>query len=226
MIAKNWEEAKKQVNEWKSSGLTVVFTNGCFDILHRGHVEYLSDAKACGNKLVLALNSDSSVQKLKGDPRPIQNQEDRTVILDALESVDMVVVFDQDTPAEIIQTLLQENNSQDQSVYLQVTRGTASYRDHSFPETIQATVFIMVNSLHTVNIEKLKQGVCAISLDDIRWQACNIKATALLANVMLRQQATEKACAEAILIRNGFATEGAATSKAVSDSQQNNSISN
>ncbi len=106
MIAKNWEEAKKQVDEWKSSGLTVVFTNGCFDILHRGHVEYLSDAKACGNKLVLALNSDSSVQKLKGDPRPIQNQEDRTVILDALESVDMVVVFDQDTPAEIIQTLL------------------------------------------------------------------------------------------------------------------------
>ena len=106
MIAKNLEEAKKQVDEWKSSGLTVVFTNGCFDILHRGHVEYLSDAKACGNKLVLALNSDSSVQKLKGDPRPIQNQEDRAIILDALESVDLVVVFDQDTPAEIIQTLL------------------------------------------------------------------------------------------------------------------------
>ena len=106
MIAKNWEEAKNQVDEWKSSGLTVVFTNGCFDILHRGHVEYLSDAKACGDKLVLALNSDSSVLKLKGDPRPIQNQEDRTIILNALESVDLVVVFDQDTPAEIIQTLL------------------------------------------------------------------------------------------------------------------------
>ncbi|MCH7764178.1 MAG: D-glycero-beta-D-manno-heptose 1-phosphate adenylyltransferase [Candidatus Marinimicrobia bacterium] len=106
MIAKNWEEAKKQVDEWKSSGLTVVFTNGCFDILHRGHVEYLSDAKACGNKLVLALNSDSSVQKLKGNPRPIQNQEDRAIILIALESVDLVVVFDQDTPFKIIQTLL------------------------------------------------------------------------------------------------------------------------
>lgn len=112
---------------------------------------------------------------------------------------------------EIIQTLLQENASQDQSVYLQVTRGTASYRDHSFPETIHATVFIMVNSLHAASIEKLKQGVCAISLDDIRWQACNIKATALLANVMLRQQATEKNCAEAILIRDGVATEGAAS---------------
>lgn len=106
MIAKNWEEAKKRVNEWKSSGQAVVFTNGCFDILHRGHVEYLSDAKACGDKLVLALNSDDSVQKLKGNPRPIQNQEDRAIILDALESVDLVVVFDQETPAEIIQTLL------------------------------------------------------------------------------------------------------------------------
>ncbi len=106
MIAKNWEKAKKQVDEWKLSGLTVVFTNGCFDILHRGHVEYLSDAKACGDKLILALNGDSSVQKLKGDPRPIQNQEDRAIILNALESVDMVVVFDQETPAEIIQILL------------------------------------------------------------------------------------------------------------------------
>jgi len=112
---------------------------------------------------------------------------------------------------EVIQTLMQENESQDQSVYLQITRGSASYRDHSFPESIQPTVFIMVNSLHAVNVEKLKQGVCAITLDDIRWKACNIKATALLANVMLRQQATEKNCAEAILIREGIATEGAAS---------------
>ncbi len=112
---------------------------------------------------------------------------------------------------EVIQTLLQENDAQDQSVYLQVTRGVASYRDHSFPQSTQATVFIMVNSLHAADVETLKQGACAISLDDIRWQACNIKATALLANVMLRQQATEKDCAEAILIRGGFATEGAAS---------------
>ena len=106
MIAKNWIEANKQVDKWKSTGLKVVFTNGCFDILHRGHVEYLTDAKACGDKLITALNSDSSVRGLKGDFRPIQNQDDRAAILDALVSVDLVVVFDEDTPAKIIQTLL------------------------------------------------------------------------------------------------------------------------
>ena len=106
MIANNWDEAKKQVDDWKLSGQKIVFTNGCFDILHRGHVEYLTEAKACGDKLVTALNSDSSVCGLKGDPRPIQSQEDRAVILDALESVDLVVIFDQETPAEIIKTLL------------------------------------------------------------------------------------------------------------------------
>jgi len=94
------------VEEWKSSGNTIVFTNGCFDILHRGHVEYLKEAKACGDRLVLALNSDHSVQLLKGASRPIQTQEDRAIILDALESVDLVVVFDQETPTEIIRTLL------------------------------------------------------------------------------------------------------------------------
>ena len=106
MIAKNWIEANKQVDKWKLTGLKVVFTNGCFDILHRGHVEYLTDAKECGDKLVTALNSDSSVRGLKGDFRPIQNQDDRAAILDALASVDLVVVFDEDTPAEIIKTLI------------------------------------------------------------------------------------------------------------------------
>jgi len=106
MITKNWNDAKKQVDKWKSTGLKVVFTNGCFDILHRGHVEYLTDAKACGDKLVTALNSDSSVRGLKGDFRPIQNQDDRAAILDALASVDLVVVFDEETPAEIVKNLI------------------------------------------------------------------------------------------------------------------------
>ena len=106
MIAKNWIEANKQVDKWKLTGLKVVFTNGCFDILHRGHVEYLTDAKACGDKLVTALNSDSSVRGLKGDFRPIQNQDDRAAILDALASVDLVVIFDEETPAEIVKTLI------------------------------------------------------------------------------------------------------------------------
>ena len=106
MIENNWDEAKKQIYDWKLSGQKIVFTNGCFDILHRGHVEYLTEAKACGDKLVTALNSDSSVRSLKGEARPIQSQEDRAVILDALESVDLVVIFDQETPAKIIKSLL------------------------------------------------------------------------------------------------------------------------
>jgi len=106
MIAQDWNEAKSQVNIWKGEGLKVVFTNGCFDILHRGHVEYLADAKACGDKLILALNSDRSVRELKGDSRPIQNQEDRAAILDALKSIDLVVVFDEDTPADIVKMLV------------------------------------------------------------------------------------------------------------------------
>lgn len=106
MIAQDWNEAKSQVDTWKGEGLKVVFTNGCFDILHRGHVEYLADAKACGDKLILALNSDRSVRELKGDSRPIQNQEDRAAILDALKSIDLVVVFDEDTPADIVKMLV------------------------------------------------------------------------------------------------------------------------
>ncbi|HJL63896.1 MAG TPA: D-glycero-beta-D-manno-heptose 1-phosphate adenylyltransferase, partial [Candidatus Marinimicrobia bacterium] len=106
MIAKDWNEAKAQVDDWKAKGLKVVFTNGCFDIIHRGHVEYLADTKACGDRLVLALNSDRSTRELKGDLRPIQNEDDRAAILDALSSIDMVVVFDEDTPADIVKTLI------------------------------------------------------------------------------------------------------------------------
>lgn len=112
---------------------------------------------------------------------------------------------------EVLHVLLDENPGEDQSVYLQVSRGVAPTRDHSFPAQTVATVFIMVNPLKAVAKDLLKQGVFAITLDDIRWRACNIKATALLANTLLRQQATEAGAAEAILIRDGFATEGAAS---------------
>lgn len=82
---------------------TIVFTNGCFDILHVGHVRYLQQAKALGKYLVVGVNSDASVQRLKGPHRPIQNENDRAEILAALASVDYVVLFEQDTPEELIQ---------------------------------------------------------------------------------------------------------------------------
>ncbi|MFH1853779.1 MAG: D-glycero-beta-D-manno-heptose 1-phosphate adenylyltransferase [Candidatus Omnitrophota bacterium] len=83
----------------------IVFTNGCFDILHPGHVDYLSKAKALGDILIVGLNSDSSVRKLKGKCRPITPQNDRARVLSALESVDFVVIFSEPTPIRLIKAL-------------------------------------------------------------------------------------------------------------------------
>ncbi|MDD4908407.1 MAG: D-glycero-beta-D-manno-heptose 1-phosphate adenylyltransferase, partial [Candidatus Omnitrophica bacterium] len=84
---------------------SIVFTNGCFDILHYGHVKYLQEAKNTGNILVVAVNSDSSVKKLKGPSRPIVGQKNRTRVLSALESVDFVTIFSEDTPLKLIKLL-------------------------------------------------------------------------------------------------------------------------
>jgi D-beta-D-heptose 7-phosphate kinase/D-beta-D-heptose 1-phosphate adenosyltransferase len=84
----------------------VVFTNGCFDILHRGHVDYLAKAKSLGDVLIVGLNADDSVRKLKGDARPIVEQEDRAAVLAALASVDYVCVFEEETPAELIRAIV------------------------------------------------------------------------------------------------------------------------
>ena len=83
----------------------IVFTNGCFDILHRGHVEYLQKAKELGDLLILGLNSDLSVKRLKGENRPINNEEDRAIVLSALECVDFIIIFDEDTPFELLKNL-------------------------------------------------------------------------------------------------------------------------
>jgi len=86
--------------------LTLVFTNGCFDLLHPGHVEYLVQARALGDLLVVGLNSDDSVRRLKGTRRPLVAEEDRATVLAGLRSVDAVTVFDEDTPLELIRELL------------------------------------------------------------------------------------------------------------------------
>ena len=98
-------EAKNRIQEWQSDGEIVVFTNGCFDLLHRGHIEYLTEAKGLGSKLIIGLNGDVSVRKLKGINRPIQLEHDRAVILDALQVVDAVVIFSEETPLELIREL-------------------------------------------------------------------------------------------------------------------------
>ncbi|RXK07747.1 bifunctional heptose 7-phosphate kinase/heptose 1-phosphate adenyltransferase [Halarcobacter ebronensis] len=99
---KSFVQIEKTVKRLRNQGKSVVFTNGCFDILHKGHVSYLNTAKSFGDILILGLNSDKSVKRLKGKNRPINTQDDRAYILSALECVDYVVIFDEDTPYELI----------------------------------------------------------------------------------------------------------------------------
>jgi len=99
---KSLQELKRLIREAQSRGLLVVFTNGCFDLLHVGHIRYLQAARAFGDLLVLAINSDASVRAIKGPGRPIQCQEDRAEILASLECVDYLAIFDAPTVDELI----------------------------------------------------------------------------------------------------------------------------
>ncbi|HTY08271.1 MAG TPA: D-glycero-beta-D-manno-heptose 1-phosphate adenylyltransferase [Candidatus Edwardsbacteria bacterium] len=103
---RSWEELAAIRQQAKQRGRTVVFTNGVFDLLHRGHVEYLEKARALGDVLIVGLNSDASVRRLKGETRPLCPQQDRAAVLSALACVDHVVIFDQDTPQQLIEALL------------------------------------------------------------------------------------------------------------------------
>jgi rfaE bifunctional protein nucleotidyltransferase chain/domain len=98
--------AQKITREYQKAGKKVVFTNGCFDILHAGHVTYLQQARDLGDMLILGLNSDSSVKELKGPARPVNNQNDRALVLSALKSVDFVVLFSDETPIKLIKEIL------------------------------------------------------------------------------------------------------------------------
>jgi len=97
-----------QRRAWKQSGQTVVFTNGCYDLLHPGHVRLIESARSLGHRLVVAVNSDASVRRLKGPRRPILPERERAELIAALAAVDAVSIFDQDTPAELLSLLLPE----------------------------------------------------------------------------------------------------------------------
>ena len=96
------EQLPVRLAAWRAAGDTIVFTNGCFDLLHYGHLHYLADARGLGNRLVIGLNSAGSVRRLKGPTRPINDELTRTHLLAALEVVDAVVIFEEDTPLELI----------------------------------------------------------------------------------------------------------------------------
>lgn len=96
------ENLKKKLEELRQKGKRIVFTNGCFDIIHIGHISYLKEAKNFGDVLIVGLNSDESVRMIKGDKRPLMPQEERAEILASLEMVDFVVLFDEPVPDELI----------------------------------------------------------------------------------------------------------------------------
>ena len=118
-------ELPSQVAEWRHDGQQIVLTNGCFDLLHVGHVRYLSGAKALGGKLIVALNSDASVRRLKGEGRPLMPESERAEIIAALADVDAVVIFDEPD----VRALIREIHPDVQAKGTDYTRDTVPERD-------------------------------------------------------------------------------------------------
>lgn len=129
----------------------------------------------------------------------------------SLAAIKLNVDYSYDQWLKILQQLLQRNShcGKNQSIYLQITRGTAPERNHAFPQSVHPTIFALSSPLRTLPYEQLVQGKKVVTLEDTRWQLCHIKSIALLANVLLYQEALDAQCAEAILIRDGKVLEGA-----------------
>jgi D-alanine transaminase len=128
----------------------------------------------------------------------------------SLDSIKLANPHDDRTWTGLIGRLVELNEPEDQSLYMHITRGPAK-RDHAFPKVITPTVFLMSNPLTTPPQQQINDGACAITAVDNRWLRCDIKAIALLPNVLLRQEAVEAGCVETILLRDEFMTEGAAS---------------
>ncbi len=141
---------------------------------------------------------------------PFRLAEHLRRLQDSLNSIRLANPHDHQTWMRLIGRLVELNEAQDQSIYMHITRGPAK-RDHAFPKDITPTVFLMSNPLTIPPQQQVSDGVCAITAVDNRWSRCDIKAIALLPNVLLRQEAVEAGCVEAVLLRDGFMTEGAAS---------------
>lgn len=142
--------------------------------------------------------------------KPFRLEQHLQRMQDSLDAIRIVNPHTSDQWQEIITNIIQKNNQDHLSLYIQVTRGVAK-RDHAFPAEAKQTVFCMANSLVETDQASFQKGIDAITLDDYRWQFCNIKATSLLPNVLLKQTAVDNNAQEAILIRDDDVTEGAAS---------------
>jgi D-alanine transaminase len=143
--------------------------------------------------------------------KPFRLHEHLLRLDDSLNGIRLPSPFNHKEWKEIFSSLVEQNGGGNLSIYLQVTRGASDKRDHSLPEKPRPTVFAMCAPMPLSIPPEEQNGACAITLEDNRWHACNVKAITLLANILLRQKAVDKGCAEAILLRNGIVTEGAAS---------------
>ena len=137
------------INRIKAERKKIVFTNGCFDLLHVGHIKYLAQAKKLGDFLIIGLNSDSSVKELKGEDRPINSFEDRATLLSAIESVDLVIMFEEQTPENLIKDIVPDilvkggdYNIEDIAGYHTVIQNGGQVKTLSFHDGYSSTNYI------------------------------------------------------------------------------------
>ena len=147
------EEEKEIIDKLKKQNKKTVFTNGCFDILHVGHVRYLRESSKYGDILIVGLNSDISVKKIKGDSRPINNENDRAEILAELECVDFVVIFDEESPSKLIDELKPDIYTKGADYSLE----TLPERDIVLKNNIEVKFIKFVEGKSTTNIIKTIQ---------------------------------------------------------------------
>ena len=148
------DQAIEMISDWKKHDKKIVFSNGCFDIVHAGHVDYLEKAKGLGDYLVIGLNTDDSVSRIKGPLRPIIDEANRSVLIASLACVDMVVFFNDDTPYELIKTILPDILVKGKDYEISNIVGADIVMQHGGKvETIELTEGLSTTSI----IKKIKQ---------------------------------------------------------------------
>ena len=180
----------------------IVYLNGAFLPLAEAHVPVLDRGFIFGDGVYEVIPVYSR--------RPFRLPEHLRRLQRSLDAIRLANPLDDDEWAKLIQEIVARNSGDDQSVYLQITRGVAR-RAHEFPRDAKPTVFAMSNPLATPSREQIESGVACITAIDFRWLRCDVKSIALLANCLLKQLAVEAGAAEVVLLRDGFLTEAAAS---------------
>ena len=143
--------------------------------------------------------------------KPLRVEEHLQRLQNSLSRISLDNPFDDEEWKQIFDRLLEKNPGEDRAIYLQITRGAHPVRDLKIQNENQPTIFMMVLQVGVVDVDALEKGIETVTIDDFRWHACDIKSISLVANVMLREQATQSGVVDAILVREGFVTEGTAS---------------